>query len=56
MLAAAEAERYVSNMKFSKKKRKIFIQVAFLLVALSMILLFVSGFLLEPDRRWFQPF
>jgi hypothetical protein len=43
-------------MKLGKKKKKIIVQIAFLLVALSMLLLFLSGFLLSPDRRWLQPF
>ncbi len=38
-----------------KKTKKLIIRISFLIVAISMLLLFISGFLLGPDRRWIEP-
>jgi len=35
-----------------KKTKKIIIIISFSVVLLSMLFLFISGFVLGPDRRW----
>ncbi|GBE04709.1 hypothetical protein BMS3Abin10_00325 [bacterium BMS3Abin10] len=42
------------EMKEYSRKRKIFTYIVVAIMLISVIVLFLSGYILGPDRRWVQ--